>query len=328
MNQDLFAQRYQKLNESDESIKMCINTILQFERYTKKEVEETTIEDIKEYSNYLIDHNLNIYNNYIHLARYYYYINYKNHYIHMTKYFNSHGVLENIINRISLYETKDKKDIVIKDMKLPAFGTDSTDLPQDTAHFMEVLTKHLDKKTCDKILAGNNHSIPKQSFEKEKKHYMDSASFEDYLQERHKRKVQELQDHLDQNKVWFEQVITQEAIDHVKGNQEILSGVIKDEKLYVTKIPYDIRNFLETTDDTLKKYYACHCTFVRENIKNNTSDIPKEWCNCSGGFAKFPFEVILDQPLNVTLLNTPLDGDNFCRFEIDLTNINYKKKPM
>ena len=90
----------------------------------------------------------------------------------------------------------------------------------------------------------------------------------------------------------------------------------------------DIKNFLEVNDPILKKYYACHCTFVRENIKNNTADIPKEWCNCSGGFAKFPFEVILDQPLNVTLLNTPLDGDNYCRFEIDLTNVEYKKKPM
>ena len=75
---------------------------------------------------------------------------------------------------------------------------------------------------------------------------------------------------MDQNKVWFEQIITKEAIDFVKNNQEILSGVLVNEKLYVTKIPYDIKNFLEVNDPILKKYYACHCTFVRENIKNNT----------------------------------------------------------
>ena len=184
------------------------------------------------------------------------------------------------------------------------------------------------KKTCDKILAGNNHRIPSDSFITEKNHYEESPSLEHYLEDRHERKVNELQEHLDQNKVWFEQIITPEAIDLVKGNQEILSGVIKDEKLYITKIPYDINNFLNAKDDILKGYFACHCTFVRENIKNKVVDIPKEWCNCSGGFAKYPFEVILDQPLNVKLLNTPLDGDRYCRFEIDLTNIEYKKKPM
>jgi len=328
MNQELFYEKYRRLSEQDENIQTCINTILLFEKFINKEVEKSTIEDIKNYSKYLIDHNLNIYQNYIHIARYYYYIDLKEHYIHMTKYFNSHGVLENIVDRISLYEDGVKKELIIKDLKLPEFGTSSEDLPNGTAHFMKVLNKHLDKKTCDKILAGNNHRIPALNFEKEKEYYNNSASLEDYLLDRHKRKVMELQEHLDQNKVWFEQIITKEAIDLVKNNQEILSGVVKGNMLYVTKIPYDINNFLETEDLVLKKYYACHCTFVRENIKNKTEDIPKEWCNCSGGFAKFPFEIILDQPLNVKLLSTPLDGDNYCRFEIDLSDIEYKKKPM
>ena len=84
MKQEIFYERYRKFNESDESIKMCINTVLQFEDFIKKEVEKSTIEDIKNYSKHLIDQRQNRYNNYIHLARYYYYIDYKEHYIHMT----------------------------------------------------------------------------------------------------------------------------------------------------------------------------------------------------------------------------------------------------
>ena len=146
MNQELFYKRYRKFDETEETIKLCINTILQFENFLNYEVEKSSIDDIKRYSKYLIDHNTNTYNNFIHLARYYYYIDYKEHYIHMTKYFNTHGVLENIINRVSLYESKEKKDSIIKDMKLPKFGTESLDLPNETARFMEVLNKHLDKK--------------------------------------------------------------------------------------------------------------------------------------------------------------------------------------
>lgn len=328
MNQELFYDRYRKFNEKDEDIKQCINTILKFEKFTKKVVEKSSINDIKKYSKYLIDQNENKYDNYIHLARYFYYIDYKDHYIFMTKYFNSFGVLENIIDRITLYENESKKDKIIRDVTLPEFGTDSEDFPRKIEHFMNVLNKHLDRTTCDKILAGNNHRIPAEGFNQEKEYYKMSSSLEDYLKDRHNRKIEELQEHLDNNKVWFEQIITKDAIDLVKSNQEILSGVLKNNRLYITKIPYDLGNFLNTDDDTLKRYYACHCTFVRENIKKETANIPKEWCNCSGGFAKFPFEVILDQQLDVTLLSTPLDGDHFCRFEIDLSNVDYKKKPM
>jgi hypothetical protein len=325
MNKELFKSKYVAFKKSDTEIDQYIETITNFENFIRKEIEETTIVDIKSYVKYLIDHNINKYNNFIHIARYYYYINYKEHYIHMTKYFNTHGVLESIINRIDLYASSDDKKSIIDEMNVPSFGTDNEELPKYTKELMEVLNKHLSKDQCDKILAGNNHQIPKESMLKEKDEYLKSPTLKDYLKERHARKVEELQQHLDENKVWFEQIITKEAVDFVRSNQEVLSGVIEDDKLYITKIPYDLANYLNEDDDTLKRYYACHCSFVRESIKKDDLDIQKQWCYCSAGFAKFPFEVILDQELDIKLLKTPLDGDDVCRFEIDLSNINYKK---
>ena len=328
MNKELFYERYRRFNETDEDISKYIDTILYYESFSSKVIENTTVEDIVKYSKHLIDQDINIYNNYIHIARYYYYIDYKEHHIHMTKYFNTYGVLENIIDRITLFESSKIKDAVMNEVELPQFGTESSDLPEKMEHFLETLNKYIDCETCDKILAGNNHQIPKETFKKEKELYQQSSSLEDYLKDRHNRKVQELQDHLDNNKIWYEQVISKEVVNHVKSNQEILSGVLKDDKLYITKIPYDVGKYLSAKDDTEKRYHACHCTFVRENIKDEKYDIPHEWCYCSAGFAKFPFEVILDQELDITLLKTPINGDDICRFEIDLSNIEYKKKPM
>lgn len=325
MNKELFIEKYNIFNMTESDIEKALSTIVRFEEYIDKTIEETSINDIKKYSSYLIDQKDNIYSNYIHIARYYYYIDYKDHYIQMTKYFNSFGVFESILERVKIYDSEETKNDIIENLALPPFGTDSKDLPEYAQKLMESLNKHLDSKSCHKILAGNNHGIPKSSQAKEKEFYHNSSSFEDYLRQRHERKVQELQNHLDENKVWFEQVITPEAVEYVASNQEILSGKIEGDKLYVTKIPFNINAFLSETDDTLKRYYACHCTFVRENIKNEKYDIPKEWCYCSAGFAKFPFEEILDQELDVTLLETPLDGDYVCRFEIDLSNVKYKK---
>jgi len=325
MNKELFKNRYKRLLEEDEAIQMAMNTVLAFEQYTKKDIGETVIDDIKLYMDNLILNKANKYNNVIHIARYYYYIDMKDQYIHMTKYFNTLGVLEHIINRIQLYESTEVMNNVIDDIQLPPFGTDSTDLPRYTKSFLDTLQKHIPKNTCNQILAGNNHQIPSSSFDQEKKLYQDASTFKEYLENRHKRKVEELEHHYKTNQIWFEQIITPEVIEFVKEHPEVLSGVIKDDKLYVTKIPYDIHNFLESDTDILKRYYACHCSFVRENILTKTEDIPQEWCYCSGGFAKHPFETILDQELDIKLISTPLNGDHLCRFEIDLSTIEYKK---
>lgn len=321
MNQSIFKKRYKTFNASDSDIEEWIQTILKFEKYILKDISDVTISDIQMYMNYLIDIEKNTYSNVIHFSRYFYYIGKKEEYIHMTKYFNSIGVLENILDRISLYESKTIQEEVIKNIQLPPFGIDSQELPKYTKEFMEKLERYLPRSKCNKILAGNNHKIPSSSFDQEKEIYNSFDTFEEYLKDKHRRKIEELQYHLDNNKVWFEQVITKEAIDYVKSNQEILSGVKKGNKLYVTKIPYEISNFLNAKEDKLKRYYACHCSFVRENILSENEDIPKEWCYCSAGFAKYPFEQILGRELDVKLLNTPIDGDYICRFEIDLGSI-------
>lgn len=325
MNKDIFIERYKRFGISDQEIAIHLQTVLDFENYVDKDIDDTNEEDIKKYFHYLIETNKNKYENVIHFARYYYYIGKQNEYIHMTKYFNSIGVLENIVERITLYDTKETQEKIIKEITLPPFGTDSKELPKYTAEFIKKLEKYIPRVSCNKILAGNNHQIPATSFDKEKEYYENAVSFEQYLKERHKRKVEELQYHYDNNLIWFEQVISKEAVEYVASNQEILSGVIDNDKLYITKIPYDIDNFLREDDTLMKRYYACHCSFVRENILKQTDNIPKEWCYCSGGFAKYPFEVVLNQELNITLLETPINGDLVCRFEVDLKNINYKK---
>ena len=325
MNNELFIERYKRFDEEDASIQLSINTIVAYEDYIKKDIEMSSLEELRSYMDYLIETGGNKYNNVIHIARYFYYVDMKEHYIHMTKYFNSLGVLEHIIDRITLYESNELKEEIVKDMDLPPFLTDSQDLPVYTKRFMEVLNKHLSKSSCHTILAGNNHQIPVSSFAKEKELYEQAPSLAVYLEGRHERKVKELTDYYMNNQIWFEQIITEDVIDFVKANPEVLSGVVKNDKLYVTKIPYDINNYFTAEDDILKRYYTCHCNFVRENIKEEVIDIPGEWCYCSAGFAKHPFEYILGQDLTIKLLDTPIEGTKLCRFEIDLSTVEYKR---
>lgn len=325
MNQELFISRYERFNEEPETIQLSINTIIAFEEFLAKDIEDVTLQDIQTYMDHLIDTHANKWNSVIHIARYFYYVDMKDHYIQMTKYFNSLGVLEHIVDRIGRYEGEDIKQAVLDDIYLPPFGTSPKELPEYTKRFVDILNKKLGKDSCNYILAGNNHRIPASSQDKEKEYYKQANTFQQYLSDRHERKVAELQEHLDNNQIWFEQIITKDVVDFVKDNPEILSGVIQDDTLYITKIPYDVKRFLETEDETMKRYHACHCSFVKENIKTEQLDIDKDWCYCSAGFAKFPFETILGQELHISLLETPLDGDYLCRFAIDLSNVEYKR---
>ena len=257
------------------------------------------------------------------LARYFYLIDAKDIYIYFTSIFGSKGVIENIKLRTIKYAGEEVKDKIFENLPIPPLGTSNKDLFNYTQKLMRQMEENLKPNAYRKILAGNNHNIPEISISKEKEFYEKAKNIDEYLKERHIRKVEELQQHCDEEKIWFEQKITQEVVDYVKANQEILSGVRQGDKIYITKIPYDIIDFLKTNDEKMKKYYACHCPFVRESLLSD-EQINVDWCYCSAGFAKFPFEVILGTKLDVELLKSPLKGDNLCRFVIHLPENVYK----
>ena len=57
---------------------------------------------------------------------------------------------------------------------------------------------------------------------------------------------------------------------------------------------------------------------VREAIKRGDVRLFADFCSCSGGFHKKPFEAIFGQRLKVDVLESVLKGDERCRFAIHL----------
>ena len=173
----------------------------------------------------------------------------------------------------------------------------------------------LGEDTCHDVLTDKHHGIPHDSFKKQIQWFEEADSIDSFLQRLHSERIKILEQHLEEGKVWFEQEITPGIIELVKGNQEILSAVRDGEYLYMTKIPYSLKNWELETDDTRKRYYACHCPLAREAIINNV-DIPLDWCYCSGGFGKLMFDVVFGEPTEVEVLQSVLAGDPICRFKI------------
>ena len=321
MNIKLLTDLYEKRGYDKKVTEKAIQAVLDLEKHLTKNgvsLDSADVDTIKQYIEQAIKKQPIDMDSFLAMARYFYLIKKDNVYIYFTKVLGNHGVIDNIKARIIKYAGQSALDTIFNNLEEPPLGTPMEEIPLFTKKLMEQIEKTVEPSIYEKFLAGNNHGIPEQAMQEEKLFYEESDSMEDYLIGRHKRKVAELQAHCDSNTVWFEQIITQDVVDFVAKNQEILSAKKEGNKLYVTKIPYDIVSFLQEKDPKMKQYYACHCPFARESILSDSVDISANWCYCSAGFAKFPFEVILDRELGVKLLKSPLKGDMICRFEIDL----------
>jgi hypothetical protein len=174
------------------------------------------------------------------------------------------------------------------------------------------------EETCHCILADNHHGIPKESFARFAEIYASADSIDDFLKKLHETRVRELEEHVREGRAWFEQVITPEVVELVRGNQEMLSAVRKGDYVYMTKIPYAPMDWLMEDDPVRKRYLACHCPLAREAILMEDMDIPKDWCYCSGGFHKWMFDVLFNELTEVEVLESVLAGDSRCRFRVRL----------
>ncbi len=324
MDKSKLIQLYSKRGYSDDKTQQAVDCVLSLEKHLTSSgsaLSTCSVEEMKGYIASLLTNGEITADTLLAIARYFYLENRHDIYIYFTKLFGGMGVLENIKRRTEKYAGEETASIIFDGYTFPPLGTPFEEVPKYTNDLMARLKMHTSPELYKKILAGNNHGVSEQSMQAEKELYDKSESLEQYLKERHERKVAELQSHCDSGQVWFEQEITQPVVDFVASNQEILSAVEKDGKLYVTKIPYDTPAYLAAKTDKEKNYYACHCTFAREAILSGQDAVSPDWCYCSAGFAKFPFEVILGRKLDVKVINSALDGDGFCRFEIDLGKV-------
>ncbi len=325
MQIEKFSELYKKNNLSKRKLNKGTQLLEKLNDRCDYDLDKINTLMLDDLIKYLVKKNMNEVDNFVILMRYFKMIKRDDLYIHLTKYTGMLDVIENIVKRLKVYIGKTKADLILKNYQYPYLGVSPYELPKYTSEFMRILEENLDEETVQKAVTGNNHGISKKAMLPEKVEYENSESLESYLKERHQRKVDILNEHYEKNEIWFEQKITKDVVDLVKSNQEMLSAVLKDEKLFITKIPYEPDKYIkaETLED--KRYFGCHCPFVREAIKAGKPLISDKFCYCSAGFAKFPFEVILNQKLEIKCLETILSGSDKCRFEIDLKDINYKK---
>ncbi len=236
----------------------------------------------------------------------------------LLAYLSASEVMPNLKERI--YEVLDQKlaDKVLEGISFPKSFSPIEKYPEVTAKIVQSLEKNLGSHKAKEVLTCNVHKIPTSAFSKEREYFLAATSLQDWLDGFHNRKVEEISKHAKDKTLWFEQEITDEVVEFVKNNPEILGAVIEDGYLYATKIPYNIIKYLSVKTDFEKRKYACHCPVAASSIKEEKSGVPLLWCYCSAGFEKLLFDTVFGVDVKVEVIESVLAGDLRCRFKIEI----------
>ena len=308
-------------------IESSVAAVREFERYLRKR--KTTLKSadlfvLKDYISLLIEERRNSEDRLIAIARYCYFVKKYDLYIYFTGILGASNVLPGIGERLAVIAGKATQRRGFHDLEMPPLGSPQDSYPKLTKVILDRMEDELPSRTCRDILTWNYHNIPITAFKESKERFEKAASIDEYLKGEHGRLIKELEDCVKEGRPWFEQEITAEVVEFVRGNQEICTGLRQGDKVYKTKIPYAPKQFLEEKDPTMKKYYACHCQLVRTALRDGKPKIPATFCYCSAGFEKLHFDAIFDEPVEVELIETPLKGDARCRFTIRIPKSKMK----
>ena len=320
MREKEFREYLLMREQSEAQIKKAVEAVRDFEgELGDKTVESATLEDLRGYLARLVSRRENSLDRLVALARYFYATDRNDLYIYFTAVLGGRTVLPSISARLESLVDEETMKRVFDGVEMPPLGSPPEDVPHVTQRLMERLQEELTPEVYRRVLAGNHHRIPLESFDGLRKLYEASGSIDEFLKGRHERAVATLEEHLAEGRVWYEQEITPRVVEFVRGNQEMLGGVRRGDRIYFTKIPYDPDAYLGEDDPLMKRYHACHCPLARSSIITGEPEVSPEWCYCSGGYGKLPFEIVFGEELEVELLESVFAGDPRCRFSVTIS---------
>ncbi|MFW9769502.1 MAG: hypothetical protein ACFFF9_07830 [Candidatus Thorarchaeota archaeon] len=289
-----------------------------FLKQSGKTFETAAEPEFQKFAKILIEEGLNTYTNFAAISRYAFFIKNMDLFLPVLGILDGSEVMNVLRERLGEHVGEQKRDEILPEKDLPPLGMPDTEKMKVTQEVMKRMTKTLTPGDCKKVLADVAHGLPRDFRKGEREKFLKAGSIDEYLKKKREDAIAELEKHRDEGTLFYNQYITDAVVEYVKSRPDVLSGERRGNTIYHTKIPYKVQEFLEERDEKMKRYYACHCAWARESILNDEVDVSSDFCHCSGGFTKQPWEAALDQPLTYEMVKSALQGDTECSFIIHL----------
>jgi hypothetical protein len=297
-------------------ISLSIEIAERFEQYLSDK--QSNAGNAMAFSKELILEGGNTHENYLALARYCLFIKNNALFVAFLELVDGGEVGDNLYRKIGETFGRQIQAEVFAGIGVAPYGTPAPEKPAYVHPVIERLEAKVGRLTCEDFLSSCLRDLPDEGFLPEREKYHQAGNIDAYLVQRKKEFVAGLEACQKENRLFYAQEITDEVLDFVRSVPDMGGGVRVGNIVYETKIPYMTKEYLAEKDPTLKGYYACHCPWAREALKNKAVKLSETFCYCSAGFHKKAFEVIFEQQLKVDVLESILQGNDRCRFAIHL----------
>ena len=256
--------------------------------------------------------------NYYTLARYGRFIGNNEIYVGVVDLLDGAEAMDNLYQGAEKILGIERRDAIFKDVRLPPLGLPNYEKVVVTQKVLPRLIQIADTRECDQILSDSLRDLEAAWFQDNKKLFDECQSLDEFLDKNAQNFIALLEKLRDEDGLFFTQEITDEVVEYVRSEPLIARGVRDGDILYEVKIPHMTREYLTETDKVLRRYYYCHCPWVKEALKNGDPEISPTFCKCSAGFHKKRWEVLLEQPLKAEIIESVLNGDDWCKIAIHL----------
>ena len=228
----------------------------------------------------------------------------------------SYNAIDTLYSRIAEIHGQEIRDDIFHELIIPPLGVDPEKKPQFTKVIMTRVIDMLGEENTIKLLSPCLHGRPPDDIPGDKKK-LEELGIDKFLKSKHKDLIKRLQKHRDEGTLEFAQYIDDKVIDYIKKDQMFGFGIREENRIYVKKIPYQTKSFLNAQEDNLKRFYICYCPWVRGAMKENTVDESlRHFCHCSAGWYKLYWDQIFDHPIKAEPVTTALTGEFECKIAI------------
>ena len=302
-----------------EKITEAVGIIREFSKFISNSIDNATYEDYQDFSAYLIKNDKNTYDNYIHILRYGYFTKNNLLIIASMEVIDGGEVMMNFSQRLINEVGEDIRNKIFGELKVPPLGIHPKRKPTITKELIDRFLKTVDRNRCTEFLVNGLRDKYTDSYKSARKKYLEAKDIDEFLKIKRQDFINTLQEHHDKRTLFFTQEIDTDVLEYVKSQEGLTEAGVRDgNKVIITKIPYMTKQYLNETDEQKKKYYYCHCPWIREGFLTEDQPVDPIFCNCSGGYYKNFWEAVLDQPVKVELLESVLKGDTVCKFALQL----------
>ncbi|MFW9799793.1 MAG: hypothetical protein ACFFD9_05120, partial [Candidatus Thorarchaeota archaeon] len=270
MDREGFRGFLKEKNLSADEIELSISIVERFEEFLGEQDPPNTLEysgsnDAAEFTRLLIDEGINSYRNFVALARYGFFVENSDFYLAFLELIDGGNVIDVLREKLGKTVGEEKRDEVFRGIDMPPLGMPSTQKPTVTKAVMDRMESKIDPETCKRVLSDVAHGIPRNHYKEERERFLKVKNIDEYLEEKRRRAIAQLEKHRDEGTLFFNQEVTDEVVEFVKSRPDIMTGVREGDTIVHTKIPYMTKEYLVETDERMKRYYACHCAWARES---------------------------------------------------------------